>query len=190
MESTISPAINTSPQPSTVAIPQKNNIKIKLFFLFLGLIFVITGVAFGSLFTQSLDAGPKVKLIVGSFMQSVSSGDLNNAYALTSTEFQKSLPRADFDSAMNTFGAQYSGYKEQKQTGFSIQANVGEPTIYKYSGEITYEDGDKGEVEASLVKEANDWKIVYIKVDIDIKRMQKYQQATKESVLGVSTTNK
>jgi len=120
-------------------------------------------------------------------LQDVSNNDLNTAYTLTSKQFRDATTMTDFSKAMPLLKAQFTGFKEQKQTGFSMEANAGQPTLYKYSGIITYTDGDQGELAAVLVKENSEWKILSINVNVSLKRGEKFQQTNSKSVLGIST---
>jgi len=175
-----------SPPPVETAKPRSKPNKI---LLIIGILFLLGVAVVGYLMFQGIKDAPQVKAEVSSFMQLVSNGDLTNAYSLTSSQFKDSVSPEDFDSAMNSFKAQYSGFQDQKQTSFSVEAKTGQPTLYKYSGVVTYDNGDKGEVTAALVKEGGSWKILNIKVNIDVKRMQQFQQPTQKSVLGASTSN-
>lgn len=178
---------NLTPSQPSYLQPEKPNSKWKKIFLIVG-IFILLGVgSLGFLIFQGFKDAPEVKQKVTTFLQYVSNNDLDGAYSLTSSEFQKVSPREDFTKAMNLFKAQYSGFKEQTQTGFRIEANTGEPTQYQYRGEITYSDEDKGEVNATLIKEGGEYKIRGIKVKVDIKRMEKFQQNTLNSTLGASS---
>lgn len=181
--------ILTQPLSSPLIEAPKPKTKPNKILLIIGILFLLGVVIIGYLLFQGVKDAPQVKAEVSNFMQLVSGGDLTNAYSLTSSGFKNSVSSEDFSSAMNSFKAQYSGFQDQKQTGFSVEANAGQPTIYKYSGIISYDDGDKGEVTAKLVKEDGKWKILYISVNVEVKRMQKFQQQTKDSVLGVSVSN-
>ncbi|OGH10354.1 MAG: hypothetical protein A2857_05590 [Candidatus Levybacteria bacterium RIFCSPHIGHO2_01_FULL_36_15] len=151
-------------------------------------VLILLGVAlFGYLIFQGIKDAPQVQQKVTSFLSDVSNNDLETAYNLTSAQFKESTSKEDFTKARTLFKAQYAGFKEQKQTGFSVEANAGQPTLYKYSGAITYTDGDQGELSATLVKENGEYKILGIKVNVDIKRMEKFQQGSSDSVLGVGT---
>ena len=180
---------NTSSMPSQPAYlqPEKPKSKWKKILLILGLIFLLGVGLTGFLILQGFKDAPEVKQKVTIFLQDVSNNDLDGAYSLTSSEFQKATPREDFTKTMNLFKAQYSGFKEQNQTGFIIEANTLKPNLYQYSGEITYDDGDKGRLNATLIKENGDYKIHYINIVIDIKRGEKFRQNNPNSVLGAGT---
>lgn len=151
-----------------------------------GALLLLSLVLFGYLIFQGFKDAPEVQGRVTSFLQLASNGDLDRAYALTSKEFRAATTKEDFIDAMTLFEAQYSGFQNQQQTGFVVKANAGQPTLYEYSGIIYYIDGDQGDLEAVLVKEDDDYKILGITVNVDIKRLQKFQQGTSNSVLGVS----
>jgi flagellar basal body-associated protein FliL len=181
--------IQTQPLPPPPVETPKPKSKWKKILLIIGIIFLIGVAGLGYLLFQGVKDAPQVSAQVSSFMQFVSTGDFSDAYSLTSSQFKNSLSQQDFNSAMISFKAQYSGFQSQKQTGFSVEANAGQPTLYKYTGAITYDNGDEGMVTANLVKEDGGWKILYIKVNIDVKRLQEFQQQDQSSVLGVSTSN-
>lgn len=174
-------------QQPTYMQPEKPKSKWKKVLAIVGVLILLLMGLFGYLIFQGVKDSPQVQQKVTSFLNDVSNNDLDTAYNLTSTQFKESTSKEDFTKAMTLFKAQYTGFKEQKQTGFSVEANAGQPTLYKYSGAITYTDGDQGELAATLVKENGEWKILGIKVNVDIKRMEKYQQSNSNSVLGVST---
>jgi hypothetical protein len=180
---TVTPVSTQPPPQPNFDIPKKPKLTFKKILL-IAILLIFGGLAF--LFFQGVKEAPQVKAKVTNFMQLVSTNDFNSAYAQTSSLFKETISMNDFVNTMITFKAQYSGFKEQSQTGFSVEAKAGKPTQYKYSGVITYDDGDKGEVQAVLVKENGDWKFNSVKVNIDVKRIQKFQQQNKESVLGVS----
>ena len=172
-------------QPYVQSPKPKSNLK--KIFLIIGLLILLGVVGFGYLIFQGVKDAPRVGEKVTMFLEYASNDDLEGAYATTSTEFMKTTTKEDFVRAMSVFKAQYTGFKEQKQTGFSVETNTGKPTQYKYSGIITYTDGDKGEVTAVLVKENEVWKVYGISVNVTVERLEKFQQDNKNSVLGVST---
>lgn len=175
------------PQQPVYMQPEKPKSKWKKALIRIGILVLLLGLLFGYLILQGVKDAPKVQQKVTNFLQLVSNNDLETAYTLTSTQFKESTPKEDFIKAMSLFKAQYSGFKEQKQTGFSVEVNAGQPTLYKYSGTITYLDGDQGELAAVLLKEDGEWKILSIRVNVDIKRLEKFQQTDDKSVLGEST---
>jgi len=182
-----SPLLNNSvPAPTTIE-PVKSKSSWKKILVIIVVVFLVGLGFFSYLLFQGVKDSPEVKQKVTSFLQNVSDNNLDTAYSLTSNDFKRATPKEDFVKSMQIFKAQYSGFKEQNQTGFKIVTNAGKPTQYQYTGEITYTDGDTGDLYATLIKENDEWRIYSIVVDIDIKRMEKFQQAQKDSVLGAST---
>jgi hypothetical protein len=119
---------------------------------------------FGFLLFQGLKDAPQIQSKVTFFMQYVSKDNLNSAYDLTSKEFKKTYSLEEFENLISTFKYQYSDFEKQKQTGFTVESVSGQPTLYQYLGEITYTDGDKGGIDATLVKEEGEYKIQFIDV--------------------------
>lgn len=166
--------------------PKKSRSKIKIFLCAVGILFLLGFGLIGYLMYQGVKDSPQVQWTITNFLNDVSSNNFDSAYMLTSNDFKKSTPKEDFIKAMSLFKAQYSGFSEQKQTGFSVETNAGQPTLFKYSGVITYNDKDQGELSAVLVKEDNVWKILFIGVNVNLKRLEKFQQTNKSPVLGIN----
>lgn len=181
------PSASSMPSQPAYLLPEKPKSKWKKILLIVGIIILLGFGVLGIFFFQGFKDAPEVKEKVTTFLQDVSSNNLEGAYSLTSSEFQKHTSREDFIKAMTFFKAQYSGFKEQNQTGFRIEANTLKPNLYRYTGEITYDDGDKGDLNATLIKENGEYKIQYINIVVDIKRGEKFQQNTPNSTLGAST---
>lgn len=156
-------------------------------FLSLTVFLIFLFVFFGNLFYKGVKEGPAVNSVVTSFLQNVSSGEFETAYSQTSEEFKKKVPQDDLEFLASENPAQYKGFKSLNQTGFKVNKNAGEPTVYTFFGDITYDNGDKGTVDAKLVKENSEYKILYIYVDVDLDRAKEFSQKKKNSVLGAST---
>lgn len=130
----------------------------------IGALLLLGAGVLGFLIFQGVKDSSQVQQKVTSFLQYVSDSDLESAYKLTSDEFKQSTTFEDFNSETSLYKSQYSDFQKLDQTGFFIEAESGRPTTYKYSGTITYTEGDEGEVEAILIKEDGEYKIQYIYV--------------------------
>ncbi len=166
------------PQPSNPAtmIKRKSRTSVKKLLGIIGGIIILIITGFGFLLYQGYKDGPEVAKSVTGFIQYVADKNIDQAYLLTSTEFKKTYPKEEFTKSMDLLEAQYSGFSEQKQTGFRIEANIGQPTLYKYSGTISYIDGDQGSIVANLIKEEGSYRIQWIEITIDVKRYDKFAQ--------------
>lgn len=174
-------------QTDTELPKPKSKLKKILAIMVVLFLFVASGFSYAML--QGTKDSPKVKANITSFLRYVSDNDLDSAYLLFSSKVKETIPKDDFIRTMNAFKAQYSGFESQEQTGFSIEKNVGQPTMFNYSGVITYDDGDKGNISAILVKDDGEWKIYNIEVSVGINRIEKFQQQNSNSTLGVSISN-
>ena len=147
--------------------PEKPKSKTKIIIIIVaivGTLLLLGAGVVGFLIFQGVKDSSLVQQKVTSFLQYVSSSDLESAYKLTSDEFKQSTTFEDFNSETSLYKSQYSDFQKLDQTGFFIEAESGRPTTYKYSGTITYTEGDKGEVEAILIKEDGEYKLQYIYV--------------------------
>ena len=124
----------------------------------------------GYLLFQGIGDAQKVQQRVTSFLSEVSSGNYENAYVQTSQIFKKSTTEEEFANSASALSPQYSDFQSQKQTGFSVEANLGQPTLYNYSGLINYTDGSKGVLEAVLTKEDGEWRLVSVDVTVGSSR--------------------
>jgi len=165
----------------------KTRSKWKKIFAIAGIFVILLGVFPGYLIFQGIKDGPQVQREVTDFLQRTSDNDLEGAYSMASDEFKKSVSKEDFIRTITLLPAQYKNFKEQKQEGFSVEANAGQPNLFKYSGTITYTDGDSGTLSAVLIKEAGGWKILSMTIYIDTERLEKFSQTDSGPVLGVST---
>lgn len=198
INSTQQPQVQQSPQQTTVqpqtinpepVIPKKKS-RLKIVLLTIGGIIVLVAAILGFLIFRGFKDSPIVQEKVTSFMQNVSSGNYDAAYALTSKEFKQTTSMESFTKAMSIFKAQYSEFQSQDQIGFNVEANAGQPTLYQYSAVVTYTDGETGKLIAVLVKEDGDYKILSVEVNVGIDRIEKFQQNDADSVLGASSESK
>jgi len=171
-----------------VEVEPKPQSKAKKVLLVLGVLLLLGIVVGGYAFYQGVKDGPMVSQEVTTFLQYAAANDVTSAYSMTSSEFKKEVSKEKM-SQLFTLKSNFADFKEQSQTGFTVSKNVGQPTLYKYSGKIIYTDGGEGTVEATMVKEDGVWKILGIYVNVGMERLQKYQQAVNSPVLGVSTQN-
>lgn len=109
-------------------------------------------------------------------LQLISDKKFEEAYALMSRKVQEAQPQEEFSVALSELEAHYSGFKNLSQAGFHVEKKSGQPTIYEYSGTVTYTDGDTGDIEATLVKEKGQWKIEYVYVEISAERLEKFKK--------------
>lgn len=168
--------------------PQKSKRALwKWILLGISLLFVAGISLFMYLFYQSVQNAPVMQQKVTTFLTAVSNKDYGSAYQLSSTNFQKLFTLDVFSKDMEIFKAQYSGFASVKQTNVSFYISIGQPAQYTYTGTITYNDGDIGDVQATFVKERGDWKINSIFAYVNVERLKKFQQATQSPVLGAST---
>lgn len=167
--------------------PSKSNSKWKKILLIIFGLFLLGGGLLGFLIYQGVKDAPQVQQEITTFLTTVSEGKYENAYSQTSSKFKEATSYEDFVKAMGLFKAQYSGFKEVSQTGFNIESNAGQPTVYSYSGTVMYDDGDQGQVAANLIKEDKEWKIISININVTIDRLEKFEQGSKDAVLGVSS---
>jgi hypothetical protein len=86
----------------------------------------------------------------------ISSGDMKGAYALTSSEFQKSVTYDNFLAYINNYDA-LKNYKDHKFTSREINGDVG--TI---QGTLTSKDGASTPLVYKFFKENGEWKILSI----------------------------
>jgi len=179
--------------PAQAEVPQEikpKKSKLKKALIIIGVILLICGGFLGTLLIKGVKDAPEVGDKISSFMQHVSDRKYHDAYALTSNDFKEATPVSEFTRAMSIFKAQYTDFQFQEQAGFHIEANAGEPTLYEYTGIITYADGDQGELFAVLVEEGGEYKISYIEVNVPLDRIEKFQKSEQKSVFGVSSHSK
>ena len=155
----------------------KSKSKLKIVLIVIGVLVLLGVFSIGLLVFKGVRDAPQVQQKVTFFLQNVSNNELETAYDLTSDEFKQSVTKEDFEKSMSLFKAQYSGFQKQEQVGFNVEATSGNPTLYQYSGVITYSNGDQGELEATLVKEEGEYKIQFIHVNVDLERLEKFQQS-------------
>ena len=60
------------------------------------------------------------------------------------------------------------------QTGFEISEETGEDTMYVYTGIVTYDNGDEGQLEAVLVKVNDEWKILSVDIVVEEERLDNF----------------
>jgi uncharacterized protein HemX len=149
-----------APEPE---VPKPKS-KLKLILIVIAVLVFLGVVFFGFLLFQGVKDAPQVQYKVTSFMQNVSDGNLESAYGLASKEFKQTTSLTEFEKSVSLYKHQYSDFQKQDQTGFSVESQSGQPTLYQYTGIITYTDGDQGDIDATLVKEAGEYKIQYIEV--------------------------
>ncbi len=104
-----------------------------------------------------------------------------NAYALTTQTFQQSVSEEGFFQVMQQDKPQYSGFRGLTQTGFRVVANAGQPVLYEYSGSITYDNGDIGQVAATLSNESGQYEIQGINVTITPARLAEFQNSAENT---------
>jgi len=164
------------PKPASqeVSIKKPRSKKKILLLILVPLLLICCGVMV-YLLSLGFSDSPQVQQKLTIFLQYLSNEEYDNAYALCSKDFKSQIPFSAFTKQMKLFKPQYTGFKSQEQTGFMVRANIGQPTVYEYSGAITYLDGDKGSLTAKLVKEDGEWKILYVSVNISAQRLEKFQ---------------
>lgn len=190
-----SPQQTMPEQQTTSTLPgnPKRKSKLKKTLMVIGVLVIVVGIIIAgalllsSLIFKGVKDSPEVQSKVTNFMEHVSSESYQSAYALTSKDFKEVTPMDNFTRALSLFEAQYSGFQSQEQVGFYIEANAGQLTTYQYSAVVTYDNGDVGELLAVLVKEDGEYKILSMEVNVSIDRLEKFQQNSQDSVLGVSS---
>lgn len=121
-------------------------------------------------FIQSDKENPVIQEKLTTFLQNVSSDNIEGAYALTSELFKDTQSLQEFRESINLYEAQYSGFSDLIPTKTFYNIAPWSARTCDYSGVITYNDGDSGTVTAILIKEGNEWKIQAISVNVDLKR--------------------
>ncbi len=152
------------PQQPTQNERPKTKLKFKIILAIIGSLVLVVVVFFGFILFQGLKDAPQIKLKLTSFMRYVSEDNLEFAHNLTSKEFKRTYSLKEFEELISTYEYQYSDFENQKQTGFSVESVSGQPTLYQYLGEVTYTNGDKGDIDSTLVKEDGEFKIQFIDV--------------------------
>lgn len=99
------------------------------------------------------------------FVTSLANNDFDRAYSLLSP--RSGITRGDFDEKIGVLQETSRGFKKQKMTEFGFESNLGEEALYTYVGSAVYEDGSEGAIEASLIKEDGEYKIVGISMTKD-----------------------
>jgi hypothetical protein len=143
--------------------------KFKKVLIGLGVLIIILIASFGFLAIKGLKDRPIVEGVITEYMQLVSNGNFEDAYNnLTSSQLKSALSFDEFEKTTNLFKAQYSGFNKLEFKGFKITTNTSSPTIYSYSGIVTYANGNTGDLIANLVKEDGKYKIAGINIDISL----------------------
>lgn len=119
----------------------------KLFRIVLSLLIVI-GLLVGAVLYFTRHMTSQVDL----FIESVSRGDHDSAYAMLSQQFQQSVSRSHFEDVIKRSGL--TGFKSSSWSSRSITTATG-----SLSGTITLRDGATIPLQFDLVREAGEWKI-------------------------------
>lgn len=147
--------------PTPSSLTKKSNSKTKIIIIVtivVALLIVGAGVI-GFLVFQGIQEASHVQQKITIFLKHTSKGDFESAYQLTSTEFKQTTTFVDFKSDITSLPGHYSDFENLEQTGFYIEAKSGQPTVYQFSGIITYINGDEGDVETTLIKEDGEYRI-------------------------------
>lgn len=120
---------------------------------------------------------PALEKQVTVFLEYAANSGVDSAHTMLAEGFKKKMTK----EALASFFAQnkplFSGFKSQVNTGYSANTDVGSPTVYSYTGDITYDNGDIGEVSAKFIKENGELKLVGINVKVDPKRIEDFNSS-------------
>jgi len=156
---------------TTTESTSKPRSRIKKILLIIGIVIAVFAVVFGLLIFKGFKDKPLVEAKVVEYMQLVSNQEFEKAYNdIASERFKAQITLEKFIEATELFEPQYSGFQKLEFASFSVRKNSGAPTIYEYSGIITYSNGDKGELSAFLEQENGEYKIDGINVKISPER--------------------
>lgn len=164
-----------SRNPIAESEPRKSKSRLKTVLAIIGGIVLLLVVIAGFGIMQGAREKSEVEPVLVAYMQAVSNNEIEKAYDLVSEEFKSVAPIEDFKNNQALFEAQYSGFQKLEYRGFRVNKVVGSPDVYQYFGLITYTNGDKGELTASLKKQSGVYKILGINVNIGVDRANAFK---------------
>lgn len=139
------------------------------------LIIVVLGLIFYKLIGGVLKYKPEAEQDVTALLTAASKDDVDGVYSVISSQFKQTYTKDQISKLLQANKYRFSGFSFQKSTTFKgFNSTEYKNTIYEYEGDITYSDGFKGHVTAKLVSEDGVLKIMYINVDTDPKRLNKF----------------
>lgn len=128
----------------------------------LGLILVLIISYFGYQIYSGNAIKSEVEPIVITFTEAISAGQIDQAYELTSTEFQEKIPKDELIEYVSFYNQAFTGFSTIENTGFVNGSIFISPKTFTYIGRMVDEKGLAGEVSISFVKENKEWKIIDI----------------------------
>lgn len=140
------------------------------------LIMVGAGFGFFSLGKVMFEGSKEASRNITNYLELISSNNISDAYDLTSKDFKKEFPEQKFSEMMSSYEYEprFKHFKSQRLTSIKIN-QTNDKKIYIYSGEITYDDGDKGQLNATLIREGDEAKIQEIDVKVGWERTKKFR---------------
>lgn len=120
-------------------------------------------IAFGAAVVCSSVAAPRdskqLGAVLESFLEATSRGDFGSAYEYFSTGYRRAMSEERFNAEAGA-DSSYSNFDKLERTGLTkLPTSSQAPQEYSYRGRVTYEDGSTAALTATLVAEANTWKI-------------------------------
>ena len=151
----------------------KGKWKVVLLILILILLLVF-GCVIGSAFILNRETSP-VNQTLTRFLQDLSTDNLDHAYSLFSTQTKAAKSKMDLQQMIVSGKAQFSDFKSVENTYFYVDVAPWHTMTCNYSGIVTYNNGDKGTLTASLIKENGEWKIILVTIVVDVNRMNEFK---------------
>ena len=114
-------------------------------------------------------------------MQLISEKEYDKAFTLTSAEFQKNTVRESFEALINTDTgkALFTGFQSLSFDEFTVNSGTQYGTYYEYSGTVSYDNGDLGDILVRLVREDSVLKVNYFNIKVSPERVLSFQPEKK-----------
>jgi len=115
---------------------------------------------------------PPVEAVIDQFMQAMKNKNVDEAYAVFAQEAHASVKPADLEKSLSGSGyAVYNGYESTTIPDLSINEPIFafgslNRTTASANGYVSYGDGTVTSVEATLLLEEGEWKLMHIFISI------------------------
>jgi len=133
----------------------------------------VVAFSIGGGLVQSFTERPKVGALLDELMQDMSQQDANAAYELLSTRARRTVSLADIGALLvGNNGKLFSGYQSLEIATLSIGSavnsdpNVPQGTVATVVAEVSYDDGYKGTLNATLERQGEEWAVAGFHINV------------------------